>query len=199
MSLKLERYDLAQHGDVLATRSTGRDVGRVVAERLSDSAGVLLNFHGVDVASPSFLFGLISTIRVTLLEPPTHWLLVTGMNDDVRESAELVLERLKMMLGVLDHDQIELLGGSRHLQDTIKAAQQLGVFTAPDLARELELKLPALHQRLNQLVEAGVLSREDDPTAIRGKRSKFAAPPVADADRTDDRQDTGEFTAITVS
>jgi hypothetical protein len=199
MSLKLERYDLLQHGPVLATRSTGREVGRVVAERLADEPGLLLNFRGVDVASPSFLFELISAIRATLMAPPSRWLLVTGMNDDVRESAELVLERLKMMLGVLRNDQIELLGGSEHLQDTIKAAQALEVFTAPDLARELELKLPALHQRLNQLVEAGVLAREDDPTATRGKRSKFTSPPVQEADQAADGQDTGGFAAITVN
>jgi hypothetical protein len=199
MSLKLDSYGLAQHGEVLATRATGRDVGREVAQRLADSRGLLLNFHGVDVASPAFLFELITAIRATLLAPPAHWLLVTGMNDDVRESAGLVLERLKMVLGVLENDEIELLGGSEHLQDTIKAAQQLEVFTAPDLARELELKLPALHQRLNQLVEAGVLSRQDDPTAKRGKRSKFATPPIAQATDADDRHETGEFAAITVN
>jgi hypothetical protein len=199
MSLKLERYNRAQHGDVLATRATGRDIGRVVADRLAQSPGLLLSFHGVDVASPAFLFELIGAIRATLLAPPTRWLLVTGMNDDVRESTELVLERLKMVLGQLENEQIELLGGAEHLQKTVKAAQELGVFTAPDLAAELELKLPALHQRLIQLVEAGVLSREDDPTATRGKRSKFAAPPIADDDDPVDRQDTGDFTAITVN
>lgn len=199
MSLKLERYDLAKHGDVLATRATGRDIGREVAGQLADSDGLLLNFRGVDVASPAFLFELITAIRATLLAPPGHWLLVTGMNEDVRESAELVLERLKMVLGVLEEDEIELLGGSKHLQDTMRAAQELEVFTAPDLARELELKLPALHQRLSQLVEAGVLSRQDDHTAKRGKRSQFAAPPVAPARDPDDRHDTGEFAAITVN
>lgn len=199
MSLKLERYDLAQHGDVLATRATGREVGRDVADRLTESPGILLSFHGVDVASPAFLFELIGAIRTALLGPQTHWLLVTGMNDDVHESAELVLERLKMVLGQLKDDQIELLGGAQHLQETIKAAQALGVFTAPDLAAELELKLPALHQRLLQLVEAGVLSREDDPTATRGKRSKFTAAPTARDDDPVDRQDTGGFAAITVN
>ncbi|MGO9751978.1 MAG: hypothetical protein ACLP8S_16205 [Solirubrobacteraceae bacterium] len=198
MSLKLERYDLAQHGDVLATRSTGRDVGRAVAERLAESPGLIVSFNGVDVASPAFLFELIGAIRAALIVPPTRWLLVTGMNDDVRESAELVLERLKMVLGQLENDQIELLGGARHLQDTIRAAQKLGAFTAPDLAAELELKLPALHQRLVQLVEAGVLSREDDPTATRGKRSKFTTPPDAN-DAMSARQDTGDFAAITVN
>ena len=120
------------------------------------------------------------------------------MNDDVLESAELVLDRLKMTLGTLDDGQIKLLGGSRHLQDTIRAAQELGTFTAPDLAEQLKIKLPALHQRLNQLIEAGVLVREDDPTATRGKRGKYSAPPTVPGD-SGPRHDTGEFTAITVA
>lgn len=198
MSLKLDRYDLVEHGRVLATRSTGREVGRAVADRLTESPGILLSFFGVDVASPSFLFELISETKAALITPPSKWLLVAGMNDDVRESALLVLDRLKMIVGTLDHGQIEVLGGPQHLQETVRAAEELGSFTAPDLAEQLRIKLPALHQRLNQLVEAGVLTREDDPTATRGKRGKYMAPPTTESIEADDRHDTGEFTAITV-
>jgi Mn-dependent DtxR family transcriptional regulator len=197
MSVKLERYELVQHGRVLATRSVGRDVGRRIAERLAEEHALLLSFYGVEVASPSFLFELISAVRTALIAQPQRWVLVTGMNEDVLESAELVLDRLKMTLGTLDHGQIKLLGGSQHLQDTIRAAQKLGTFTAPDLAEQLKIKLPALHQRLNQLIKAGVLTREDDPTATRGKRGQYSAPPTT-ADDLEDQQDTGEFTALTV-
>ena len=199
MSVKLERYELARHGRVLATRSVGRDVGRTIAELIAQKPALLLSFYGVEVASPSFLFELISAVRAALIAQPQRWLLVTGMNEDVAESAELVLDRLKMTLGTLDDGQIKLLGGSQQLQDTIKAAQQLGTFTAPDLAEQLEIKLPALHQRLNQLIEAGVLTREDDPTATRGKRGKYSAPPAVLPDDAEDGQDTGELTALTVT
>jgi len=198
MSLKLERYDLVRTGRVLATRPVGREVGRAVAERLAESPGLLVSFYGVDVASPSFLVEVIGALHAVLSSTEDRMLLLTGMNEDVKESVELVLERLKMILGYLDNEQIELLGGSKQLAETLREAQELGSFTVPQLAERLELKLPALHQRLNQLLEAGVLSREDDPTATRGKRGKYAAPRSEDAREASDRQDTGEITAISV-
>jgi hypothetical protein len=198
MSLKIERYDLVEHGRVLATRATGRDVGRTVAERLAAEPGLLMSFYGVDVASPAFLVELIGAVRAIRVTAGDRWLLLTGMNEDVRESVELVLDRLKVSLGNLQGEQIELLGGTKQLEDTLREAQQLGTFTAPELAERLEMKLPALHQRLNRLLESGLLIREDDPTATRGKRGKYTAAPSEDADHAGDRQDTGEITAISV-
>ena len=199
MSLKIERYDLAKDGRVLATRAAGRQVGRAVAERLAEQPGLLLSFYGVDVASPSFLVELIGALRAVLISTEDRWLLVTGTNEDVRESIELVLDRLKMTLGTLDGKQISLLGGSKQLEATLREAQKLGTFTAPDLAERLEMKLPALHQRLNQLLEAGVLIREDDPTATRGKRGKYTAAPSEEGHQPDQRQDAGQIAAISVA
>jgi DNA-binding MarR family transcriptional regulator len=196
MSVKIQRYDLATHGRVLATRPLGREVGRAVSELFAGSGGLLLSFYEVDVASPAFLSEVINAIRGILISSEHRWLLVTGMNEDVKESVELVLEREKMVLGELNDDQIELLGGSSQLHDTLREAQKMGgAFTAPDLAERLQLKLPALHQRLNQLIEAGVLAREDDPTAKRGKRGKYTTPTPKDVS-DDSRQDTGEIQAV---
>lgn len=185
MSLKIQRYDLVDKGRVLATRPLGREVGADVAARLGDGPGLLLSFYGVDVASPSFLREVLNALRGVLTSSEQHLLLFTGMNEDVRESVELVLKHDKMVLGSLDGDQVNLVGGSEHLSDTLREAQKLGTFTASELAERLKIKLPALHQRLNQLIEAGLLTREDDPTATRGKRGKYAAPPaeeLGDAD-----------------
>ena len=77
----------------------------------------------------------------------------------MKESLEPVLERLRMTLGSLDDGQIELLGGPRQLEETPHDDQELGTFTAPELAERLEMKLPALHQ----LLEAGVLTRTIRP------------------------------------
>jgi DNA-binding MarR family transcriptional regulator len=177
MSLKIQRYDLVNDGRVLATRSTGREIGATVSSKLANAGGLLLNFHGVDVASPSFLSEVLIALRGLLVSADDHWLLLTGMNEDVRESLEFVLKHEKMILGEVEDDRIELLGGSQHLAETLNEAQKLGTFTAPELADRLKMKLPALHQRLNQLADAGLLAREDDPTAKRGKRGKFTAPP----------------------
>lgn len=198
MSVNLPRYDLVKHGRVLATRPLGREVAAEVSVLFADSGGLLLSFYEVDVASPTFLSELVNSLRGVLLSSEDHLLLLTGMNEDVRESVELILAREKMALGELDHGQIGLLGGSSHLHETLHEAQKMGSFTAPDLAERLELKLPALHQRLNQLIEAGVLARQDDPTATRGKRGKYTTPNPNDVTSDEDGQGTGEITAIVV-
>jgi DNA-binding MarR family transcriptional regulator len=137
---------------------------------------LLLSFHEVDVASPPFLDEVVRALRAVLLSGEKRWLLVTGFNDDVHESLEMVLKRNKMTLGTLEGAAVELLGGSSQLAETLREAQRMGTFTAPELADRLEMKLPALHQRLNALTEAGALAREDDPTATRGKRGKYSVP-----------------------
>ena len=96
-----------------------------------------------------------------------------------------MLKHEKMVLGSLEENQIDLLGGSKHLSDTLREAQKLGTFTAPELAERLKVKLPALHQRMNQLAEAGLLKREDDPTATRGKRGRYSATPAEELDQAD--------------
>jgi DNA-binding MarR family transcriptional regulator len=193
MSVKIQRYDLVSKGRVLATRPVGREVGAEAAAKLADSPGLLLSFYGVDVASPSFLREVLNALRGVLMSSEQHWLLFTGMNEDVQESVELVLKHEKMVLGSLEENHIDLLGGSEHLSETLREAQKLGKFTAPELAKRLKVKLPALHQRLNQLAEAGLLMREDDPTATRGKRGKYTAPPADEL-----READGESAEVSV-
>lgn len=176
MSLNITRYDLVQHGRVLATRPKGREAARLAADQLSDSSGLLLNFYEVDVASPPFLDEIVCALRAVLLSGNNRWLLVTGYNEDVGESLEMVLQRHKMTLGSMEGEELRLLGGSSQLAETLREAQRMGTFTAPDLADRLKMKLPALHQRLSALTEAGVLGREDDPTATRGKRGIYSVP-----------------------
>lgn len=177
MSLKPRRYDLALLGRVLATRPAGRAAGVEAAARLADEDRLLLNFHGVEVASPPFLDELMVALRGVLLGGKKRWLLVTGCNEDVKESLEMVVGRQKMVLAVMKRDEVELLGSTPQLAETLEAAREMGSFTAPELAEHLKLKLPAVHQRLNALLEAGALGRVDDPTATRGKRGIYSTPP----------------------
>jgi hypothetical protein len=198
MSLNIERYDLVRHGRVLATRPTGREVGREAADLLADSDGLLLSFWEVDVASPPFLAEVISALRAVLMAHENRWLLLTGLNEDVKESIEFVLRSQKMSVAALQDNQIELLGGSAQLAETLREAQRMGTFTAPDLAERLKMKLPALHQRLNVLLEVGALAREDDPSATRGKRGKYHTPSPADVDEVSGPLAPGDISAITV-
>jgi len=165
---------------------------------LAEGDGLLLSFWQVDVASPPFLAEVIGALRAVLLAHENGLLLVTGMNDDVKESLELVINRQKMSIAALEGEQVELLGGSTQLVETLREAQRMGTFTAPDLADRLKVKLPALHQRLNALREAGALSREDDPTATRGKRGKYTAPSPEDLGDIAACPPPGEITAVSV-
>jgi DNA-binding MarR family transcriptional regulator len=175
--VKAVQYDLAaRHGAVLATRDLGRAVGREVQDALGDCQRLLLNFAGVDVASPPFLDELVRAVRLL-----THGgdsgriLVVVNYNEDVKESLALVLERQKLVMAALENDSIDLLGGTAQLRETLSAARELEVFTAPELADRLRMKLPAVHQRLKTLTDAGAVAREPDETAERGRRHTYRA------------------------
>ncbi len=140
--------------------------------------GVVLSFAGVEVASPPFLDELLSSIHASLHGADANKLIVLdGLNEDVRESLLLVLERRKLALANLENDQIKLLGGSRQLRETLREAQRMGEFSAPDLAERLQIKLPALHQRLQALLETGAVSRTRDSARERGRHAYHAPKP----------------------
>lgn len=178
MSLKFPIYVLNAHGEVLSTRPLGRDVGREIHDRLLEGPALMISFAGVDVASAPFLDEVVRAVRGSLAGGETNRLVaVYGLNKDVHETLNMVLDRNKMSLAALDEGKVELLGGNEVLRETLEAAVDLGEpFTAPELAERLRIKLPALHQRLKPLLDTGVLAREPDETAERGKRHRYRGP-----------------------
>lgn len=181
MSLNVHAFDLAQFGGVLARRENGRKAALELAQALEDAAdgALLLNFRDVDVASPPFLDELVNALRAALHRPQgACYVVVVGTNDDVKESLEMVLVRHKMRMVALKENDFELLGGGAHLDETLREAQALGSFTAPELAERLQVRLPALHNRLKALREAGAISQAKDPGAGRGKKKDFQAAPL---------------------
>ena len=176
MSVKAVQYDLVKHSPVLGTRDLGRAVGREVQDALGDGDKLLLNFAGVDVASPPFLDELIMAVRaLTQGGDSGRLLVVVHFNEDVKESLGLVLDRQKLVMAALEDDSVDLLGGTAQLRETLLAAQELEEFTAPELAERLHMKLPAVHQRLKALTDAGAVAREPDETAERGRRHTYRA------------------------
>jgi DNA-binding transcriptional ArsR family regulator len=173
MSVKnITILNLSDEGAVLSTRARGRET----ADRLQDAlhaGSVVISFAGVEVATPSFLDEVLMRLRAVLLTNEQAIAIVAGMNEDVRESVELVLRHRAMMLGVLEEGHIGLLGGKKYLQQTMAEAEKLGTFKATELAEALKLKLPNLHQRLKALREAGAIGRRTDETARRGRRHDY--------------------------
>jgi hypothetical protein len=173
MSMKnITVLNMSDYDPVLSTRERGRDAG----DRLQDAlqaGSVLISFDGVDVATPSFLDEVLTRLRAVLQTNEQAIAIVTCMNEDVRESLELVLRHRGMMLGALQDGHVRLLGGKQHLQETLVEAERLGTFKATELAVALKLKLPNLHQRLTALREAGAIGRQVDETAHRGRRHDY--------------------------
>src|SRR5215218_9207655 len=174
---------LASHDRVLSTRERGAVVSEEVLAAMAAHEAVVVDFAGVEVATPSFLDELFTRIRARLQrEEGSSLLLVARPNEDVRESLDLVLRNRSLALAQLEEGEVKLLGGSTQLRDTLKAAQEFESFTAAELAEHLRIKLPNLHQRLTALTEAGAVRRERDPSATRGKRYSFqAARPLSPA------------------
>jgi hypothetical protein len=181
---KLGILKLAELGSVLSTRERGRAAADKAESAIKDG-GLVVSFTGVEIATPSFLDEVFTRVAGLLRQNESLVVVVTGLGSEMRETVDLVFEKRQMRMAMLQDEQIELLGGTEQLQETFKAAQRLGSFTAPDLAKELKIKLPSLHQRLSPLLEAGAVTREPDKSAKHGRRHIYKAPDPKEIKRRD--------------
>jgi hypothetical protein len=165
--------NLVEYGRVLSTRERGRQAADRLQDALVGGNAVVLNFAGVEVASPSFLDEVLIRLRGVLSGSGSAVVVVAGLNEDVAESLELVLDRRKMALAALDDDKLTLLGGSAQLQETLSEASKLGSFKAPELAKNLKIKLPNLHQRLKSLAEGGAIGKVPRDASAPGRGGDF--------------------------
>lgn len=160
MSVKRDALAFKMPGKVLGTRALGREVADQLRERAGDGAqDLFVDFTGVQVASSPFLDELALALRAWNADHPDRFVVLTNLNEDVQDTLGLVLERRDMMLVAVEKGTLRLIGGRAHLDETLKAAQELEVFTASELAEQLELKLPNLHQRLVALQATGAVVR----------------------------------------
>lgn len=180
MSLMPSTYRLRNHGTVLATRSLGTEVASALRTSTKDANAVIVDFTGIRVASSPFLDEVARVLRSMIADKPERFVLLANLNEDLMDTLELVLKRRDIVLTAVRDGKLETIGGTRQLDETLAAAQELKTFTAPELAERLELKLPNLHQRLAQLQAAGALTRSDDPSARRGRRLLFQTPEIDD-------------------
>jgi anti-anti-sigma regulatory factor len=166
MSVKRDGLAFKVPGKVLGTRALGREVAEQLRERAGDGAqDLFVDFTGVQVASSPFLDELALTLRAWNADHPDRFVILMSLNEDVKDTLELVLERRDMALAEVEKGTLRLIGGRAHLEETLKAAQELEVFTAAELADQLELKLPNLHQRLVALQATGAVVRVRPPGA----------------------------------
>jgi hypothetical protein len=178
VAVKNTHIIFANFGNVLATREQGRRVGELIDARALEPTSFLLNFDGVAVLTPPFLSQTLDAIYNALKRHRDEGSFAATINLD-----EDNLETLKMVidagdwpgLAYAEDDAVELLNATPQLAETLREAQRLGPFIAPQLAERMGLKLPAANQRLSQLVEAGAMARWRDASAARGKRYQYEA------------------------
>ncbi len=181
MSSNSRKYPMHKHGSALATRDLGSEVARELHAAGKNAHLFIVDFQEVRVASSPFLDEVVIALRSMIADRPDRHVLLCGVNEDLRDTLLLVVERRDIVLTTQEPTgDLRPLGGSRYLEQTLAEAQQLGVFTAPQLAERLDLKLPNLHQRLAQLEAAGALTRQDDPDVERGRRLLFKTPETTD-------------------
>lgn len=179
MSMKLSIVALRKRGRVLGTRELGAEIAVEVRERIAARTGVtVMDFDGVEIASSPVLDEIACALRAALTDHAGRMVVLTHLNEDLYETLKLVLEHRDMALTTLDEERLRLIGGRKHLEETLAGAQELGTFTAAQLAERLEVKLPNLHARLKQLQAAGAVARLD-PSSGSGSALRFA---VATAD-----------------
>lgn len=177
MPLNKLHLRLANEGKVLATRRAGRLLGRQLQDRWTDSPFVILDFSEVIAVTPPFLDELFKAMRAELGGAEGGIVVATDMNEDVCETAKMVLERERSALvSLVDDDQLDLITTVPNLAETFGTAAKLKVpFTADELAKRLRLSVQNANQRLVTLRKVGAVTRQPDSEVQRGRRFLYLA------------------------
>lgn len=168
---------LRDHGTILATRPRGRDAADHIRTVADDPGDVILDFTEVEVASPPFLQEIVDATHgiVTQAKDTGRIVLFANMNEDVAETMRYVVAKRRRSLAYREADRIDLLDGNPKLVETLRTAQKLKSFTAPQLADKLDIAHDTATQRLRKLMETGAVVREPDPETSRGVRHLYRA------------------------
>lgn len=175
--MKPDVIGLRQRGRVLGTRSLGQELAELIRHTAADSARpMVIDFNGVEVASSPVLDEIARALRAAIADYPDRFVVLANLNEDVHDTLALVLKSREMSLTTVHDDTFELLGGRAHLEETLAEAQALGTFTAAELAERLQIKLPNLHHRLNELQAAGAIARIESRSGTSRRATRFATP-----------------------
>jgi hypothetical protein len=176
MSLNKLQMKLSERGAVLATRRAGRDLAHDLQDRWQGAFAVDLDFEGVVAVTPPFLDELFKAIRSELDSHDGSVVYASNMNEDVHETAKMILGRDRSALVYLHEGEVALITEDEMLADTFTRAVSMQMpFTAPDLAEGLDLTLQNANSRLNTLRRFGAVARRKDPAVQRGRRFLYLA------------------------
>jgi DNA-binding transcriptional ArsR family regulator len=160
-------FSIGDIGRFLATREKGREV-RVSVEnslaRLEAGEELLLNFARVDAVTVSFadeLVGKLASDRAAG-QYSDHGMAVCEVNEDVRETLDVVLRRRRLALASLEQGgRLTILGEAEAWLDaTVEEALRLRSFRAADLAEALGMTPSAVNNRLRAALATGAITRD---------------------------------------
>lgn len=177
------RFDVTAYGSYLATRDTGakvRDELEHDLRRASAGETVEVSFADVEAVTISFadeFLGKLVTERAAGLLLPDVALIVTNLNDEVREALHVCLERRDGVAVYRHGRRHELLGATDDiLNQTFERARARQEFRASELADDLGISPQNANNRLKRLVEAGALLRVRTAPKGGGKEFVYRAP-----------------------
>ncbi len=187
-------FTVRPHGKFLATREPAKLVLRELEDKIpANTHTVVIDFTGVDAMTHSYCDEFLARYYATLASTVNNRdgtdrnpaiVLLTGLEEDVRETITICLERCDL-IALEDRDsQPFVLAASAVLNETFKAAQQLGTFTALQLAERMGVTAPNANNRLKRLVAARALLREQRVAERGGKEFTYAVPELSPRETT---------------
>lgn len=165
-----------QGGAFLSTREAGEKAAEEFARLTRTPGDVILDFEGVDAATPPFLQEILHAVSKLISENQDtgRIVLAANFNEDLAATMRYVATNAKRGVVYVHGGKLDLMKERPHLAEVLQEAQHLKpFFTAPELAEKLDIKPNAATQRLRTLIEIGGAVRAPDPTAERGVRHVY--------------------------
>jgi len=168
---------MRDHGAFLATRPKGEAVRRDLEGMLSEvpeGETLIVDFSGVEDVTFSFADETIAKLLVARFagDFQDRGITLTGMNDDIRETVSIVLDR-RDLSAVVEGSNPVIVGRDSYLTETLEIAMELGSFRATDLADRLGLSAQATNNRLKHLLNAGAVVRSRVVPEGGGKEFRY--------------------------
>jgi hypothetical protein len=160
------RLKLNTYGERLWTRDLARAIRVQVRERLEalqPGEVLVLDTQGVEVFDYSFADELFGRTLLTLPhESPGRFVLVEGLSTYTQENLAKALETLGLMMIERREGWLQLIGKVHpaHQETFAAIVQAQGPVTSSALARQLQVNLKAMNERLVKLTACGVTRRE---------------------------------------
>lgn len=164
-----------------ATRSSAADLRARISSAATDDPedDVLeIDLSGVEAMTISFADELIAKLAAErrIFGNDDSFFLISNGSPEVIETIEVALDRRNLFVAHRKRDGRQtLLAAGMHLQETFRVAQDLGEFTAKDLAEALGLSAPAANNRIKLLAQAGAVTRVRHDPAGGGRQYIYLA------------------------